>query len=165
MMENLSGSKALKDMLKELNGKCVDTGWFETARYPSDERRGRKGGEYVAEVAYWLNTGTPRMVARPFFSEAVYGNENEIRAFAKKQIAKVIEGKLDIDAALGQIGLLIEGFVLYNIKSQRYAKLSDDYYDWKKQFHENPQILIDTGLLWQSLISKVGEDPGDENAR
>lgn len=157
MKDNLSGSEALKEAIKAAASKQVEVGWFPTARYPSDTARGREGGEYVAQIAFWLNNGTSTMVARPFFSEAIYLNESEIKAFAASRILKVSRNEMDIDTAMGQIGLFIEGLIIDNIKSQKYAALSKEYYNWKKKFHKEPQILIDTGLLWQSVTSKVGE--------
>lgn len=155
MKSNLSGSEQLKKVMNDMSKKCVKVGWFETSRYPDDERRGRKGGQYVAAVAYWLNKGTPSVVARPFFDEAIYLNESQIKSVARGLMSKALAGQMSADEAMGQIGLYIEGLILRNIKSQKYADLSDDYKAWKKKFHADPQILIDTGLLWQTLISKV----------
>lgn len=156
MTDNLSGSKQLKAAIRETAAKSVEVGWFPTARYPADEARGREGGEYVAQIAFWLNNGTSSMAARPFFSEAIYLNENEIKTFAASRIMRVARGEMTPDEAMGQIGLFIEGLIIDNIKSQKYAALSQEYYNWKKKFHKEPQILIDTGLLWQSVTSKVG---------
>jgi len=154
---NLSGSEQLKKSLDEMSRKVVKTGWFETARYPADEKRGRAGGEYIAAVAYWLNKGTPNMPARPFVSDAIGMNENQIKALARKLMSRVLNGDMTTDEAMGQIGLYIEGLIIKNIKSQRYAALSEDYRKWKSKFHNEPQILIDTGLLWQTVTSRVEE--------
>jgi hypothetical protein len=155
LKSNLSGSEQLKKAMSDMAKMSVKTGWFETSRYPDDEKRNRTGGTFVAAVAYWLNKGTPTMVARPFFSDAIYMNENRIKDVARKLMSKVLAGQLSPDEAMGQIGLFIERLIIENIKSQRYAGLTDEYMEWKKKFHSEPQILIDTGLLWQTVISKV----------
>ena len=158
MKSNLSGSEQLKKSMDEMSRKVVKVGWFETARYPADEKRGRAGGEYVAAVAYWLNKGTPHMPARPFVSDAIMTNEQNVKTLARKLMSKVLNGELSTDEAMGQIGLYIEGLIIRNIKSKNYEALSEDYRRWKMKFHNEPQILIDTGLLWQTLTSRVEEN-------
>lgn len=157
MADDLSGSRRLKALLASLDKKTVSTGWFETDRYEADPARNRKGGMPVALVAFWLDNGTTNMPARPFFREAVASSLSEIKQLIKRNVGLVSQDKMTPDEALMQVGLFLEGKIIDNIKSQRFAPLSERHLEWKKQFHSNPQMLIDTGKLWQSLKSKVEE--------
>lgn len=154
MNHNRSGSDKLKDFLRGAQKKSIQTGWFENSKYTPDKERNRKGGEYVAAVAYWLNKGSENMPARPFFSEAV-ADHSYIKALIKAAMLQVAQGNMTMDVALGQVGLAIEAKIIENIKSQKYAGLSEDYEEWKRKFHKSPQILIDTGQLWQQVTSRV----------
>lgn len=142
-------------MLSDLGNKSVKIGWLDKEKYPPNEERNRKGGEYVAAVAYWLNKGTPRIPARPFFSEAIELNEAVIKQLITSMTRKVLAGEISAEEALGQVGLFIEGEVIKNIRSQKYASLNEDYFNWKKKFHADPQMLIDTSLMWKSVVSRV----------
>lgn len=153
--DDRSGTVQLKKALKDLGSKAVHTGWFDTDKYPPDTARGRKGGMPVAQVAFWLNGGFGATPARPFFTEAVTTNEGEIRELVRRLHKGVINGSMTADSALGVLGQYIEGKIIDNIKSQKYAGLSESYKTWKKRFHSDPQVLIDTSLMWQSCMSKV----------
>lgn len=153
-----SGSEQLKKAMREMQGYSVQVGWLDGAKYPPDAKRHRKGGTPIAMVAYWLNNGTPHMPARPFFSEAVAANQTAIKNMIKNAAMAVFNGQMTAEQALGQVGLFLESKIIENIKSQKYAALSEDYFKWKQQFHNSPQTLIDTAAMWQDVMNKVVKD-------
>ncbi len=143
--------------LKGLAGKQVEIGWFETDRYPADPDRKRKGGQHVSAVAYWLDNGTARIPARPFFKVTFIENQEGAKKLIINNTASYLAETFSggPDAVLGQVGLYFERLIIKKIKSQQFAPLSKPYYRWKEKFHASPQILIDTGHLWKTLTSRV----------
>lgn len=148
------GSKMIKDQiaaLKELRGKEVQTGWFDSDKYPD--------GTSTAYVARIVNFGcvvkqngiTIIIPARPFMQKA-YANFVSNRKKLENGLAKkLIEGKITPEQALAQIGMAMEGCIVESIRDGEWIPNAASTIA-KKGF-DKP--LIDSAHMWQTVNSKV----------
>lgn len=150
----MCGSKMIKDQiaaLKELRGKEVQTGWFDSDKYPD--------GTSTAYVARIVNFGcvvkqngiTIIIHARPFMQKA-YANFVSNRKKLENGLAKkLIEGKITPEQALEQIGMAMEGCIVESIRDGEWIPNAASTIA-KKGF-DKP--LIDSAHMWQTVNSKV----------
>lgn len=163
------------------SGGLVEAGWFETARYSSAktrkvraQRKAKKRntpsrvkivGEgsiglpvaYIARIQEFGATitrgkgGVIRIPPRPFMRYAWSLISQRRKNFDKMVAAKIVQGKITPDQALGQIGLFMEGCIVESIKKGGWEPNAKSTRD-KKGF-DKP--LIDTAQMWQSVSSAV----------
>lgn len=150
----MSGSTMLEAQikaLKELRGKEVQTGWFESDKYAD--------GTSTAYVARIVNFGcvvkqngiTIIIPARPFMQKA-YANFVSNRKKLENGLAKkLIEGKITPEQALAQIGMAMEGCIVESIRDGEWIPNAASTIA-KKGF-DKP--LIDSAHMWQTVNSKV----------
>ena len=150
----MNESKMIKDQiaaLKRLEGKSVETGWFESDRYDN--------GDQVAYIARIVNfgcvvdTGKMRIVipARPFMNKAYESFVQKRRKLESGIAKKLISGSISPDQALEQIGLFIEGEIVKSIRDGEWQPNADSTIA-KKGF-DKP--LIDTSHMWKTVNSKI----------
>ncbi len=84
-----TGGRRLKQHLLGLDraargrGPSVKVGFFSTARYPTD-----RGGQSVAEVAYFNEYGTRDIPERPFFRQAIRIGRPQLRKLAAREMKR-----------------------------------------------------------------------------
>jgi hypothetical protein len=141
-----------KKAIKELNGRKVEAGWFESARYKAGPRIPANAvGMSIAQVARINEFGTATIPARPAMrlAAATFNRDrNEIQAKIGK---KVIEGKITPEQALGQIGLSMEGHIVDSIKNGSWPPNAKSTV--KKKGFNAP--LRDSGQMMKNVSSKV----------
>jgi hypothetical protein len=148
----------LKSLKNAGAGMTVEAGWFASARYQSKDKNNSVGVPvaYIARIQEFgatIKRGKTTIVipARPFMRGA-WSDFNRIRVEKQVKIARqIVEGKINVEQALAQIGLVMEGCIVNSIKKggwQGNAKSTIA----KKGF-DKP--LIDTAQMWQAVTSKV----------
>lgn len=172
----MAGSKLVSRHLESLRalaaleGRKVEAGWFESARYPNGRvegkgEGGRKvvpgkgGGMSVAQVMRIQEFGAVitrgntviTIPARPAMRLA-WSNFQDQRVTIQAVIARrLISGNISPEKALGQIGDALEGCIVRSIKEGPWAPNSKATI--RAKGFDKP--LIDTAFLWQSVSSKV----------
>lgn len=108
----------LKVLLKDLGGKKLEVGWFESALY--DE------GTPVAGIAAVQEFGTVSggIPPRPFMRPAVEEHEKDWRAFADQELKKVTAEEQSMTQFLEKLGLLVSGQIRKNIAQLTSPPLS-----------------------------------------
>ena len=175
-ISDLKNSKRLSELAKNASKKTLEVGFFETARYPD--------GTSVAGVAAANEFGNPSggVPSRPFFRNAIAENDRWQKPIGEA-MAAVTKGKLTLDAAFNQLGLLISADVKQSVTDGDYAPISQATIAGRmarktqgvdnalKSDASNPKLLakkkekiasgvatkplIDTGQLLQSVTYNV----------
>jgi hypothetical protein len=141
-----------KKTIKEIDGRKVEAGWFETARYKATgEKDAGKAGQSIAVVARANEFGTGTIPARPFMRLAATNFSRDRVALQAKIIKKMSDGKISADQALGQIGLAMEGNIASAIKDGNWVENAPS--TAKAKGFNKP--LIETAQMFQSVSSKV----------
>lgn len=109
-------SDAIKKMLKELESKQIQVGFFETAKYPD--------GTPIAYVAAIQEFGYGPIPPRPFMRPAELQNKNKWQAGIARGVKAALNGAITIDHALEQVALVAAGDVRKAIKAVTAPPLS-----------------------------------------
>jgi hypothetical protein len=153
--------KNLDKALKTLAGKVGKVGWFEKSKYPT------KTAPPVAYIASIHEFGYAKgnIPARPFMRPTILAKKTEWAMYAEKGARSVLRGKrtasavmelLTINAAADvqkTLSLLREPPLQPATIERRRAKKTD-----KKTIGLLDKPLIDTGLLFGTLIGKVEKE-------
>ncbi len=146
--------KRHKEVIKGLDGRKVEAGWFESARYKAGKGvSANQVGMSIAQIARINEFGTATIPARPFMRLAAINfnrDRNDIQAKIGK---KVIDGVITPEQALGQIGLAMEAKIVDSIKNGNWPPNAESTAK-AKGFKKNTP-LIDTGQMFQNVTSKV----------
>ena len=165
----LTGSLSLKGKLNGLGekkrGPDVKVGIVKTARYPSEQMKGRPGAAtrknppFVAQVAFWNEFGTrdgnqmfkKGIPPRPFMRNAVkeYLSSMEIK-FLLHQHLNAEDPVLTVKAAK-LLGALMAGIMQKGMRNPTFAPNTD----LTKKIKKSATPLIDTGLLRRSVSFEV----------
>lgn len=175
-ISDLKNSKRLSEIAKKAGKKRLEVGFFETAKYPD--------GTSVAVVAAANEFGNPAVgvPSRPFFRNAISENGRWEKPCGEA-MAAVTKGKIELDAAFNQLGLLVSADVKQSITDGNYVPLSQATIDGRmarktqgidnalENDASNPKLLakkkeklasgvatkplIDTGQMLQSVTYSV----------
>lgn len=137
--------------LKAIGEKTVETGWFESDKYPDGTSTG-----YIARVVNFgcvvkQNGMTIIIPSRPFMPEAYRIFVADRKKLENGLAKKLLEGKITPDQALNQIGMALEGCIVKSIRDGAWEPNAPSTIA-KKGF-DKP--LIDTAHMWQTVNSKV----------
>jgi len=143
--------------LKESNGKKVEAGWFESDRYGATKKDST--GTSVAKIARINEFGatitrgevTYQIPARPFMRSAWLKFRADRKKIQAKIAKQIIEKKITGEQALGEIGNILEGYIVGSIRDGGWQGNADSTI--KKKGFDKP--LIDTGHMWKTVNSKV----------
>lgn len=143
--------------LKEAKGKKVEAGWFESDRYGGTKKSAT--GVPVAKIARINEFGatitrgktTFEIPARPFMRGAWLSFSTDRKKIQAKIAKQIIDKKITGDQALGQIGNILEGYIVKSIRDGGWQNNAESTI--KKKGFDKP--LIDTGHLWKTVTSKV----------
>ena len=149
-----------KQAIKELTGKKVEAGWFESARYKATggDIKGDgfvmqkdKVGMSIAQVARINEFGTATIPARPAMRlAAIHFSRDRVEIQARIG-KKLIEGKINPNQALGQVGLAMEGAIVDSIKNGGWPPNAES--TAKAKGFNKP--LINTAQEIKAVASKV----------
>jgi len=118
-----------------------------SAAYTSD---GQKPGPYVLDVGIWHEYGTQHVDMRSFLRGPFEAKKSEISKAIDTQFKLVLDSGLDIEVALGRVGLTA-------VNISRGAFTTKGYGEWPdikqatKDAKGSDQVLIDTGILRNAI--------------
>ena len=148
-----SGSKALEKLADQIKKSKLEVGFFESATYPD--------GTPVAYVAAIQEFGNPagNIPSRPFFRNAISQNDGGWKDLANKAISAVVEGRMELNQALNQMGLKMSADVKDSITDGSYEALKQSTLDARQSRKRTQGVaskpLIDTGQMLQSVTYAV----------
>ena len=113
-----SGSEALEKLAGQIKKSKIEVGFFESAKYPD--------GTSVAYVAAIQEFGNPKgsVPSRPFFRNAIAEHDGW-KDLANKAMTAVVEGRIELNQALNQMGLKMAADVKDSITDGSYEALSN----------------------------------------
>ncbi len=129
--------------LKELDGKNIDAGWFENARYPT--------GQSVAAVMLANEFGTKTAVARPLLRQSAEQIDQKIPGYIARRTTEILSGNLTPDNYLEKMGEAIVATILATLKAGNFEDNKESTI--KQKGFNRP--LVDTGILGQSTTHRV----------
>lgn len=145
-------SDAIKKMLKDLESKQIQVGFFETAKYPD--------GTPIAYVAAIQEFGYGPIPPRPFMRPAELQNQNKWQAGIAMGVKAALNGAITINHALEQVGMVAAGDVRKAIKAVTAPPLAastirarQSRKKGKKAASTKP--LVDTAQMLQAVTSAV----------
>ena len=147
-----SGSEALEKLADQMKRAKLEVGFFESAKY-SD-------GTPVAYVAAIQEFGNPagNNPSRPFFRNAISKNDGW-KQLATKAMNAVVEGRMELNQALNQMGLKMAADVKDSIPDGSYEALKQSTLDARQSRKRTQGVaskpLIDTGQMLQSVTYAV----------
>lgn len=118
----------------------------------ADEQH-QKDEATVAEVATWNHFGTDTIPARPFLTIALERHKAEIAHIQKRLARGLVEGKLELDQALGLLGETVVNAVKQTIADGVSPPNSQRTIERKG----SATPLIDTGQLRGSISYVIRE--------
>jgi len=142
-------------LLKQLEGRKVEAGWFDTNTYAD--------GKKVAYIAQLLEFGFTRVIysskgpsvqvvpPRPFMRKASDDFKTERSAIEQRVTKRLFSGKIDVNMALNQVGMAMEGLIVKSVKEGGWTPnakqtIYNKGFDWP---------LVHDGTMWQTVTSKV----------
>lgn len=147
-----SGSEALEKLADQIKKSKLEVGFFESAKYPD--------GTPVAYVAAIQEFGYPEgnIPSRPFFRNAISQNDGW-KDLANKAVMAVIEGRMGLNQALNQMGLVIGSNVQDSINDGSYEVLKQSTLDARQRRKRTQGVaskpLIDTAQMLQAVSYSV----------
>ena len=147
-----SGSEALEKLADQIKKSKLEVGFFESAKYPD--------GTPVAYVAAIQEFGYPagNIPSRPFFRNAISQNDGW-KPLATKAMSAVVEGRIELNQALNQMGLKMAADVKDSITDGSYEALKQSTLDARQSRKRTKGVaskpLIDTGQMLQSVTYAV----------
>ena len=147
-----SGSEALEKLADQIKKSKLEVGFFESATYPD--------GTPVAYVAAIQEFGYPagNIPSRPFFRNAISNNDGW-KQLATKAMNAVVEGRMELNQALNQMGLKMAADVKDSITDGSYEALKQSTLDARQSRKRTQGVaskpLIDTGQMMRSVTYAV----------
>jgi len=122
----------------------------ETATSKAYKSDGDKSAPTVLEVGIWHEYGTEHVPMRSFLRGPFTEKEGDLKKVIDGQFALVLEKGLDVEVALGRVGLAARNISVGAFKTQGYG-VWRDIEQSTKTAKGSSGILIDTGLLRNSI--------------
>lgn len=148
-----TGIDRLKQMLKEIEAKQVQVGWFETSKY--------EDGTPVAYVATIQEFGHGAIPARPFMRPTMQQQREEWKNTLKKGFRRVVNDQMEAEEMLLAFGLSAAGDVASSIEAVTAPPLSqvtlEARQSKKKTEGVSKKPLVDTGQMIQSVTAQVSD--------
>jgi len=122
----------------------------ETATSKAYKSDGDKTAPTVLEVGIWHEYGTQFVPMRSFIRAPFIEKQAEMKKIIDGQFRLVLEKGLDVEIALGRVGVAGVNFSREAFKTQGFGEWPDIKASTKKA-KGSSGILIDTGLLRNSI--------------
>lgn len=121
------GFNAIIEEIEKLGKSNVKIGFFANEKTVSQvktnsnsgEKRIKKAGESIAQIAIYNEFGTDKIPARPFMSTTYAENYAKVNRIVGKEYDKIIEGKSTVYKSLSALGVYYEGLVKQKIRQIR----------------------------------------------
>lgn len=128
------GMEQLLARLDDINGKKLEAGWFESAKYDD--------GTPVAGIMYQNEVGNPSrsIPARPYFRPTIEDKRKEWANIAKKGFKASLNGGISPEGVLHVLGLAAVGDIKSTISSGEFAPLSQITIALRKHRNEGTKI-------------------------
>ena len=145
--------------LQGIDGKSVDAGWFENAKYVT--------GESVAAVMIVNEFGKVKPVtpARPLLRQSAEKIDQKLPGWVARRTTEMLEGRLEPEAYLKRMGEVVVATIQETLKEGNFAPNSDITVNGSKPDKNgkkfikgkgfNKPLVGETGLLGQSIQAKV----------
>lgn len=145
--------------LQSIDGKSVDAGWFENAKYTT--------GESVAAVMIVNEFGKVKPVtpARPLLRQSAEKIDQKLPGWVARRTTEMLEGKLEPEAYLKRMGEVVVATIQETLNEGKFAPNSDVTVNGSKPDKNgkkfikgkgfNKPLVGETGLLGQSIQAKV----------
>lgn len=104
----------------------------------------------VLEVGVWHEYGTQKVPQRSFLRGPLDAKQSEMTKVLESQFNQVLEQDLDVEKALGRVGLAARNICVGAFRTKGYG-VWKDITQATKNAKGSSGILIDTGLLRGSL--------------
>ncbi len=108
-------------------------------------------GVATVDYGYWLDQGTSKMVARPFFRRATEFNKKEINSYFVKLIKRLQNKAITGQGVYEKIGEFVVKAIKFQIESGSFTALRPSTIAKKG----NSKTLIDTGSLLRSVAYEI----------
>ena len=143
--------KQLKAMERAKNA-VVKVGLPESSTATSKAYKpdGDKTAPTVLEVGIWHEYGTQFVPMRSFLRAPFIEKQSDLKKVIDGQFKLVLEKGLDVEVALGRVGLMARNISVGAFKTQGYGQWPDIQQS-TKDAKGSSGILIDTGLLRNSI--------------
>ena len=113
-----------------------------------------KGGESIAQTAYWNEYGKGRIPSRPAHRNAFDDNEASLTKLSARLVAGVQDGKIDAEGAAKILGETHEGNVKKSIRDLKTPENKDSTKDAKGS--SNPLIDTDQTIMSVRYVVEGG---------
>jgi hypothetical protein len=170
IVDNDKGMKNILAEMKKLGTMCAKVGFPDTG----DESDGVR----IAQYAYWNENGVTstnnvlkkgkvwELPPRPFMSQAVDNNEDQIKITGEKLVGQVSQGKIDAKTAMRLNAENMVNLIKGSIKNGKFKPNSDITINGIMGKDGKPFIrgkkstkpLVDSGLMRDSVMYQIFED-------
>lgn len=170
--------KGMKKILEEMGklGKMYVKVGFPDNGDSSDE------GVRIAQIAYWNENGATStnnvlkkgkvwvLPPRPFMSQAVDNNEEQIKQTGEKLVQQVQEGKIDAKTAMRRNAENMINLIKSSIRNGQFAPNSEITINGIEGFirgKKSTKPLINTGMMRNSVMYQIfeGDDKVEEGGK
>lgn len=114
-----------------------------------------ESGADIAVVAAAQEFGTEHIPSRSYLRSTVDDNLEVLNKWRQDAIGRIVDGKVEPEAALESIGFRLAAKVQTRIMSDVKPPLTEKYKRWKIRQGKPPRTLILTGLLHSSIAYRV----------
>lgn len=153
VIRTTAGRDRLEQILKEIESKQVQVGWFETSKY--------EDGTPVAYVATIQEFGHGAIPARPFMRPTMQQQREEWKSTLKKGFKRVVNDQMDAEEMLLAFGLSAAGDVASSIEAVTAPPLSQATLEARQAKKKTEGVsnkpLVDTGQMIQSVTAQVSD--------
>jgi hypothetical protein len=131
------------EFYKKAKGAFVKVGILSgTGEHPKG-----KHGQTFAEIGWWNEFGTDRILPRPFLRTGLLDNIGRYRGVFKIVVGKVLTRKMSHDQAVAVIGEMAKA----DVQAKIVAIRSPENAELTKKLKKSSNPLIDTGALRQHI--------------
>lgn len=147
----------LYDRVKELDGKELQVGWFESTH--------EKNGALTAKVAMVHEYGAPakNIPPRPFMRPTIAREQDAWRSILKDGATQIVKGENTIDNVYGILGAKVAGDIAKTIVSIHSPPLKEKTVQARARKRKDRTItdtlrkpLVDDAIMVNSVTWRVG---------
>lgn len=122
----------------------------ETATSKAYTNDGEGPAPTVLDVGIWHEYGTSRVAQRSFLRGPLKAKSADLTKVLEQQFSLVLENGMDVEKALGRVGLAARNISVGAFRTRGYGVWAD-ISEATKEAKGSSAVLIDTGLLRSSI--------------
>lgn len=147
-----TSNPSIQEALEQLGRKEIRVGFFDTAKYPD--------GTPIAYVAAIQEFGHGEIPPRPFMRPAEEQNKEKWLRGIAQGVRQAMDGKVTIEYALEQVGMVAAGDVRKAIRAVTAPPLKESTIAARQRRKRGKKAvsakpLVDTGQMLQAVTSAV----------